>query len=208
MWDSNQQLRKQMVEKQIKRRGISDPRVLQAFEKVPREQFVPEHEERNAYGDHPLPIGNGQTISQPYIVALMTEALAPKEDDIALEIGTGSGYQTAILAELVEHVYSLERVPKLAEQAQQVLQKLNYTNITIQTTKGELIPEENLDINKIIVTAAATEVPSKLTDQLPIDGKLVIPVGDSTFQELFVITNTGSDLHYQNLGGCRFVPLQ
>lgn len=210
MWDSNLQKRTQMVERQLRKRGISDPNVLKAFEQVPREYFIPEHEERHAYGDHPLPIGKGQTISQPYIVGLMTEALTPKPEDIVIEIGTGSGYQTAILAELVEYVYSMERVPELAKQAQETLEKLHYKNVNIQITEGELTSDTLKNahsINKIIVTAAAAQVPPELTDQLPTGGKMVIPVGSSTFQELLVITKTEDKLYQQSLGGCRFVPL-
>lgn len=200
--------RKQMVKQQIYKRGITDEKVLKAFENVKRDEFVPEDSKHMAYGDHPLSIGENQTISQPYIVALMTEALELEEDDTVLELGTGSGYQAAILAEIAKEVYSIERIRSLAENAKKVLNKLGYNNIHIKVDDGTLGWEEKSPFDAIIVTAASPEIPDTLIKQLKTGGRLVIPVGDLMGQDLIKIKKTEKDLEKTSLGGCRFVPLK
>ena len=181
--------RKQMLEVQIVARGVKDPRVIEAMLKVPRHLFVPETLKSVAYEDTPLPIGYGQTISQPYIVAFMTEALSLKEEDRVLEIGTGSGYQAAILAEIVKEVYTIEIVPPLAEEARKRLEELGYRNCFVKCGDGYLGWEEKSPFDAIIVTAAPKEIPQKLIAELKIDGRMVVPVG-AFFQELYLITKT------------------
>jgi len=179
-------LREEMVRLQIERRGVRNPAVLRAMREVPRHLFVPEPMRRSAYEDHPLPIGHGQTISQPYIVAAMTEMLDPKPGHRVLEIGTGSGYQAAVLARLVSHVYTIEIVEPLGKQAQERLAALGYRNVTVRIGDGyEGWPEE-APFDRIILTAAPPEVPQKLIDQLRNGGRLVAPVG-AGWQELVVI---------------------
>jgi protein-L-isoaspartate(D-aspartate) O-methyltransferase len=179
-------LREEMVRLQIERRGVRNPAVLRAMREVPRHLFVPEPMRRSAYEDHPLPIGHGQTISQPYIVAAMTEMLDPKPGHRVLEIGTGSGYQAAVLARLVSHVYTIEIVEPLGKQAQERLAALGYRNVTVRISDGyEGWPEE-APFDRIILTAAPPEVPQKLIDQLRNGGRLVAPVG-AGWQELVVI---------------------
>jgi protein-L-isoaspartate(D-aspartate) O-methyltransferase len=179
-------LREEMVRLQIERRGVRNPAVLRAMREVPRHLFVPEPMRRSAYEDHPLPIGHGQTISQPYIVAAMTEMLDPKPGHRVLEIGTGSGYQAAVLARLVSHVYTIEIVEPLGRQAQERLAALGYRNVTVRIGDGyEGWPEE-APFDRIILTAAPPEVPQKLIDQLRNGGRLVAPVG-AGWQELVVI---------------------
>jgi len=179
-------LREEMVRLQIERRGVRNPAVLRAMREVPRHLFVPEAMRRSAYEDHPLPIGHGQTISQPYIVAAMTEMLDPKPEHRVLEIGTGSGYQAAVLARLVRHVYTIEIVEPLGKQAQERLAALGYRNVTVRIGDGyEGWPEE-APFDRIILTAAPPDVPQKLIDQLRNGGRLVAPVG-AGWQELVVI---------------------
>ncbi len=200
--------RERMVREQLIRRGIHDKRVLDAMRKVPRHLFVPPEMVDEAYNDYPLPIGQGQTISQPYIVALMTEALELKGDEKTLEIGTGSGYQTAILAELCKEVYTIERILSLLNRAKEVLRKLGYKNIFFRAGDGTLGWPENKPYDAIIVTAAAPKIPQPLLDQLADNGRLVIPVGDRFSQELIKVTKKSKDeLIKENLGGCRFVSL-
>lgn len=200
-------LRIEMVENQIIKRGISDKKVIEAFLKVPREEFVPENLKECAYDDTPLPIGEGQTISQPYIVALMTEALKLKEKEKVLEIGTGSGYQSAILAEIGCEVFSIERIEILAVRAEKILKKLGY-KVKIKVGDGTLGWEEYSPYDKIIVTAASPEVPDTLLKQLSEkEGRLIIPVGDRYIQDLILIIKTKDKLEKINLGGCQFVPL-
>ena len=197
-----------MVETQLINRGITDRRVVAAMEKVPRHLFVDDALWPEAYDDHPLPIGEKQTISQPYIVALMTQALALQGTERILEIGTGSGYQTAVLGELAEQVCSIERVPALAQRARKVLDNLKYTNIIITVGDGTYGWREHAPYDGIIVTAGAPLAPKQLLQQLSTGGRLVIPVGDEISQELKVYRKTDGDgYEFEDLGGCRFVKL-
>ncbi len=196
-----------MVKTQLIPRGIRDQRVLDAMMKVPRHLFVEEALRGEAYNDHPLPIGHKQTISQPYIVAVMTQALELKGNEHTLEIGTGSGYQTAILAELCEKVYTIERIRPLLEQARKRLWDLGYTNILFKAFDGTLGWEEYAPFDAIIVTAGAPKVPQPLLDQLAEGGRLVIPVGGKFSQDLIKITKKNGNIIQQDLGGCRFVDL-
>jgi protein-L-isoaspartate(D-aspartate) O-methyltransferase len=198
--------RKDMVEYQIRRRGVRDKKVLRAMLKVPRHLFVPEQLRELAYGDEPLPIGEGQTISQPYIVAYMTEALRLHGREKVLEIGTGSGYQTAVLAEIVREVYTVELIPELSRQAQEVLQKLGYRNIHFRVSDGTRGWPEEAPFEAILVTAAPPAVPPSLVEQLKIGGQMVIPVG-TDFQELVLVTRKEQGWEEQRLIGVRFVPL-
>ena len=196
-----------MVNHQLRRRGIKDPRVLAAMERVPRHLFVPPEWRWEAYADYPLPIGNGQTISQPYIVARMTEALELTGTEKVLEIGTGSGYQTAILSELSAQVYTIERIPALSEAAQERLRALGYTNVRFFTGDGtEGLPEE-APFDRIIATGGLPRVPETLLDQLTDSGILVAPVGGHGFQHLLQVKKQGDTFSKVDLGGCRFVPL-
>jgi protein-L-isoaspartate(D-aspartate) O-methyltransferase len=199
--------RKRMVERQLLPRGIHDPLVLKAMEKIPREAFVPEDLRESAYGDNPLPIGEGQTISQPYIVALMTEALELKGPEKVLEIGTGSGYQAAVLAEIVQEVYSVERVTSLTEKAKQVLEKLGYRNVHFKVFNGTLGWPEHAPYDAVIVTAGAPEIPAPLVEQLKEGGRLVIPVGDSLSQDLLKIRKVRGKPLTEDLGAVQFVRL-
>jgi protein-L-isoaspartate(D-aspartate) O-methyltransferase len=196
-----------MVEHQLRQRRIVDPRVLTAMEKVPRHRFLPFPGDQDAYGDYPLPIGEGQTISQPYMVALMTEALHLTGVERVLEIGTGSGYQAAILAELARDVCSVERHPGLAERARAVLADLGYRNVTIIVGDGSLGHPEAAPYDRIIVTAAAPQIARPWAEQLAEDGVLVVPVGDRWGQTLTRCTMRAGRLHHENLGACVFVPL-
>ena len=183
--------RERMVREQIQERGISHPDVLRVMRQTPRHLFIPERWRAQAYEDHPVPIGYGQTISQPYIVALMTELLEPHNEAKVLEIGTGSGYQAAVLAPLVRHVYTIEIVRELAESAAALLKKLGYDNVTVRWGDGYQGWPEQAPFDRIIVTAAPPEVPQALLDQLKPGGKLVAPVGSSVFgQDLIVIEKT------------------
>jgi protein-L-isoaspartate(D-aspartate) O-methyltransferase len=200
------QARLEMVERQIAGRDVRDPRVLDAMRKVERDKFVPPSQVPYAYYDQPLPIGEGQTISQPYIVALMTELLEPKPTDVVLEVGTGSGYQAAVLAELVKEVYSIEIITALAESAKERLQKLGYKNVVVKAGDGYQGWKEHAPFDGIIVTAAPDHVPQPLVDQLKEGGKLVIPVGD-IYQELVVITKTKTGTQKRSVIPVRFVPM-
>ncbi|HNC70199.1 MAG TPA: protein-L-isoaspartate(D-aspartate) O-methyltransferase [Pseudomonadales bacterium] len=190
-------------------RHTLSPRVIEALRRVPREHFVPPAQARWAYRDSPLPIGHGQTISQPFIVALMTELLDTQPDDRVLEIGSGSGYQAAILAELVREVYGIEIVAELVQQAAQVLRELGYRNVTLKCGDGWHGWPEHAPFDGIMVTAAGAGVPDPLLRQLRIGGKLVLPVEDSTgWQNLDVIERTGEDtFHTRHTIAVRFVPL-
>lgn len=199
-----------MVNTQLMARGIGDERVLKAMAEVPRHLFVDEGLQDQAYSDSPLPIGSRQTISQPYIVALMTEALELKGTDKVLEIGTGCGYQTAILAELAERVFSIERIASLAFKAQRTLDSLHYYNILIRVGDGTYGWSEEAPFEAIITTAGAPKLPPTLTGQLTVGGRLVIPVGDRSSQTLIKVTRlseNANDLKTEDLCGCRFVAL-
>jgi protein-L-isoaspartate(D-aspartate) O-methyltransferase len=200
--------RKIMVERQLAGRGIRDRRVLEAMARVPRHLFIPEELRELAYADQPLPIDREQTISQPYIVALMTEALDLSEDAIVLEIGTGSGYQSAILAEISRMVYTVEKYPELLEKASKILGSCGYNNIVSKVDDGTMGWPEYKPYDAIIVTAGAPHVPQPLLDQLAERGRLLVPVGDSTSQELLKLTRSQNGYSQQRLGGCRFVPLR
>ncbi len=200
-------LRAEMVEHQLRRRGIRDERVLAAFLKVSRHKFVRPQDLWVAYEDYPLPIGYGQTISQPYIVALMTELLALKGDECVLEVGTGSGYQAAILAELAREVITIERIPELARRAQRVLTDLGYRNVTVLVGDGSLGAPDFAPFDAIIVTAAAPHPPKALLEQLKDGGRLVIPIGDRTLQELIRFVRKGDEWQEEKHGPCLFVPL-
>jgi protein-L-isoaspartate(D-aspartate) O-methyltransferase len=199
--------KEQMVRSQLRGRRILDRRVLDAMARVPRERFVPEDQRSEAYADKALPIGWGQTISQPYIVALMTEALELTGGQKVLEVGTGSGYQTAILAELAGQVFSVERCPELSAQAEAVLAELGYANATLKVGDGSLGWPDAAPFDRIIVTAAAAECPSALFDQLQEGGILVIPVGRQDYQTLQAIRKIDSRPERTDLAPCRFVPL-
>lgn len=202
--------RLRMVETQIKARGISDPRVLKAMETIPRHLFVDEGLIEQAYYDSPLPIGEHQTISQPYIVALMTQALELKGRERVLEIGTGSGYQTAVLAYLADRVFSIERIASLAADARKILDALNFYNVAIRVGDGSYGWREEAPFDGIIVTAAAPDVPRYLLDQLAVGGKMVVPVGGRDVQTLYRFTRSPEnpqEIIKEDLGGCRFVSL-
>ena len=202
-----QSARSAMVEKQLKARDISDPKVLQSMEKVPRHLFVPQQYRSQAYGDFPLPIGFDQTISQPYIVAIMTQLLQLKGGETVLEIGTGSGYQAAVLAEICARVCSIEIIPQLAQSAEKTLKSLEYDNIEIVCADGyKGWTRENILFDGIIITAAPPEVPETLLNQLKIGGRLVLPEGN-TWQELRVYTRTTEGFSRKNIIPVRFVPM-
>jgi len=196
-----------MVEHQLRRRGIKDKRVLAAMERVPRHRFLPHPDDSGAYCDYPLPIGDGQTISQPYMVAIMTEALRLAADHKVLEIGTGSGYQAAILAELSRKLYSVERIATLADRARDTLADLGYTNVTVVVGDGSLGHPQAAPYDRIIVTAASPTIADPWIEQLAEDGILVAPTGDRWGQTLTRIIKHGAKLEHQDLGGCVFVPL-
>jgi len=200
-------LREKMVENQLIRRGINDIRVIEAFRKVPREEFIPKESKSAAYYDGPLSIGLGQTISQPYMVAIMTQALGPDENSKILEIGTGSGYQSAILAELAEKVYSIERFLNLVEYSKKNLIRLGYRNVFVIHADGTLGYEDKALYQGIIVTAGAPEVPASLIEQLDINGRLIIPVGGEYSQVLKKITKTDNGIEEESICSCVFVPL-
>ena len=199
-----------MVDTQIRARGVSDQRVLTAMEKIPRHLFVDEGLIDQAYNDNPLPIESRQTISQPYIVALMSEAMALTGREKVLEIGTGSGYQTAILAELAERVFSIERIAALATGARRVLDALNDYNVAIRVGDGTYGWREESPFEAIMVTAGAPRIPKLLIEQLAVGGRLVVPVGNRNSQALLKLTRLSEDpedLKQEDLGGCRFVDL-
>jgi len=199
--------RERMVKNHLIARGIKDERVLQAMVKIPRHRFIEEALAGEAYNDHPVPIGEKQTISQPYIVALMTEALELRGRENILEIGTGSGYQTAILAELSSRVYTIERVKSLLINARKLLARLGYDNILFKAFDGTLGWKEYAPFDAIMVTAGAPHIPQPLIDQLADNGRIIIPVGDRYTQELIRVTKKGQTLKHENMGGCRFVNL-
>jgi protein-L-isoaspartate(D-aspartate) O-methyltransferase len=205
--ENPESLRLRMVEHQIKARGIKNDMVLEAVKRIPRHLFVPSEALDSAYSDRPLPIGHGQTISQPYMVAVMTEALELGGGKKVLEVGTGSGYQAAVLAEIAGRVVTTERVPELAEEARRKLRDLGYTNIEVIVTDGSAGFREQAPYDGIIVTAGAPEIPSVLIDQLADGGRLVIPVGNSYQQTLTRLRRSGEEHATERLEGCVFVPL-
>jgi protein-L-isoaspartate(D-aspartate) O-methyltransferase len=200
--------RARMVETQIRARGITDPRVLDAMQRVPRHRFVPPDLHSRAYDDTPLPIGDGQTISQPYIVAYMTEALELEADDRVLEIGTGSGYQAAVLAGIVKDVYTIEIVPSLAARARDLLAELGYTNIHARQGDGYAGWPDAAPFDKIIVTAAPPDIPQALVDQLAVGGRMVVPVGEELgIQMMTILEKTPDGVVTRETIPVRFVPM-
>ncbi len=203
---SERERRQRMVEQQIEGRGIADPRVLEAMRSVPRHLFVPEQLADRAYDDSPLPIGNRQTISQPYIVAIMSELLQTSADDTVLEIGTGSGYQAAVLSRLVRNVYSIEIVEELADRARKTLAQHDYDNVVVVTGDGYRGLPEHAPFDGIIVTAAPATIPQPLIDQLAVGARLVIPVGEGD-QQLMVLERDASGVESRKVIPVRFVPM-
>ena len=199
--------RRSMVESQLRARGIRDERVLAAMFRVPRHEFVSEEHREQVYEDHPIPIGEGQTISQPYIVAIMLEALALDPSDTVLEIGTGSGYQTALLAELVRQVYSVERYASLARAAQATLARLGFNNVEVILGDGSHGLPDRAPFDAIVVSAAAPQIPPPLFEQLREGGRMVIPVGPAHAQELQLVRKHNGHAVVTVMEGCRFVPL-
>jgi protein-L-isoaspartate(D-aspartate) O-methyltransferase len=196
-----------MVQTQLAARGIRDERVLSAMARVPRHEFVGERYREQAYADHPIPIAEGQTVSQPYIVALMLEVLNLHSNAKVLEVGTGSGYMTALLAELASHVYSIERHARLATEAAATLVRLGYNNVTILTGDGSQGLPEFAPFDGIVVSAAASQIPAALIQQLSEGGRMVIPVGPPDAQELQLVVSHEGRTIVHRLDGCRFVPL-
>lgn len=198
--------REEMVKYQIKARGVNDKRVLAAMLKVPRHLFVQENLQNRAYTDEPLPIGSGQTISQPYIVAYMTEQIDIDENEKVLEIGTGSGYQAAILGEIAKEVFTIEIVPELGKKAGEILQRLNYSNVHVRIGDGYLGWPEEAPFDAIIVTAAPDHVPQPLVDQLKVGGRMMIPVGEFS-QDLILLERTEKGIERKRKIPVRFVPM-
>jgi len=206
--DETRRAREQMVREQIQARGISSAEVLRAMRSVPRHQFVPQDLIQSAYADHPLPIGEGQTISQPYIVALMTDVLQLKNRDKVLEIGTGSGYQAAVLANLVSEVYTMEIKQKLYQHASNLLEELNYNHITCRHGDGYFGWEDAAPFDAIMITAAVDHIPPPLIKQLKDGGRLVLPLGSPFgYQNLVLVTKRGEDVSVKQITGVLFVPM-
>ena len=209
-WEEDEfsRLRESMVRSQIEARGVKDSQVLEAMRSAPRHEFVPSEYQEYSYADQPLPIGYGQTISQPYIVAAMTELLQIEEGDKILEVGTGSGYQAAVLAEITDEVYTVEIIPELAELAAKRLKQLGYTQVQAANLDGYYGWEEHAPYNAIIVTCAPDHMPPPLLEQLKDGGRLVIPVGPpGAYQSLWLVQREGDEFRYENWGGVAFVPL-
>lgn len=200
--------RRRMVQQQLAARGIGDERVLQAMQDIPREEFIPESMQKFAYDDGALPIGHGQTISQPFTVAFMCEALGLRPGDTVLEVGTGSGYGAAVLSRLARTVHTVERIPELAEQARKRLERLGYRNVTVHLANGSLGVAGAAPFDAIVVTAGAEKLPQAYLDQLAPGGRIVIPLGRTPHsQSMFRFTKTDNELAVDNLGGFMFVPL-
>ncbi|MFP4354916.1 MAG: protein-L-isoaspartate(D-aspartate) O-methyltransferase [Phycisphaerae bacterium] len=196
-----------MVRRQIAARGIEDTRICQAMADIPRHIFVPESRQNQSYEDTPLPIGAGQTISQPYVVAMMLETLDVQPDSRVLDIGAGSGYQTALLARLARHVWAIERVESLADRARQALERLEISNVTLRCGDGTLGWPEEAPFDRIICGAGGPEVPEAWVQQLAPEGRLVMPVGDEIVQQLVLVTRQEGQIHKEQLGAVRFVKL-
>ena len=196
-----------MIEEQLTRRGITDERVIGAMRRVPRHLFVEEALRDRAYGDHPLPIGEHQTISQPYIVALMTSLLALEGKEKVLEVGTGSGYQTAVLAALARRVCSIERLPALAARARAVIEGYGITNVWIRVGNGTLGWPDEAPFDRILVTAGGPTVPPPLFQQLAVGGRMIVPIGDTANQTLTLVENAGGTMKTTTYGDCTFVKL-
>ncbi|MBU6996290.1 MAG: protein-L-isoaspartate(D-aspartate) O-methyltransferase [Theionarchaea archaeon] len=206
--DDYTEQRQDMVERQILSRGITDAETISAMMKVPRHLFVPDDMRSQAYFDYPLPIGYGQTISQPYIVALMTSSLQLEGNETVLEIGTGSGYQAAVLAEIVHHVYTIEIVPELAQRAEAVLKDLEYSNVTVRNADGYFGWEENGPYDAVMITAAVDHIPPPLVSQLREDGRLILPLGNPLYyQALTLVEKRNGELFTRHVCDVQFVPL-
>lgn len=205
--ESFQRERVEMVERQIAARGVRDSRVLEAMRKIPRHLFIPPAYRNAAYEDRPLPIGESQTISQPYIVAVMTELLQPYSQDTILEIGTGSGYQAALLSQLAARIITLERLPTIAEQARKNLEALGIANVEVEVSDGTLGWPKKAPYNGILITASTPDIPPPLIDQLADGGRLVAPVGGQGYQELVKLVKLGGKVERTYHGGVVFVPL-
>ncbi|MHC4983745.1 MAG: protein-L-isoaspartate(D-aspartate) O-methyltransferase [Planctomycetota bacterium] len=201
------ELRRHMVDVQLRSRQINDHRILQAFLEIPRERFIPEGWRHDAYSDCPVPIGHGQTISQPYVVALMVQELDVNSEHRVLDVGAGSGYQTAILAKLAGHVYAIERIEKLTERATATLTSLNLSNVTLRTGDGSLGWPEEAPFDRIICGAASPDVPQSWLDQLTDGGRVVMPVGGADVQTLLAVDKEGSNVTRRKLCDVRFVKL-
>jgi protein-L-isoaspartate(D-aspartate) O-methyltransferase len=199
--------RERMVDEQLTRRGIADARVLEAMRRIPRHCFVEEGLAHSAYEDHPLPIGEGQTISQPYIVALMTSLLELTGQEKVLEVGTGSGYQTAVLGALARRVCSIERLPRLAERARNLLESLGVSNVWIRVGNGALGWPDEAPFDRILVAAGGPTVPPPLVEQLAEGGRMILPVGSAEDQVLTVVERTGGEVRSRQVGECKFVKL-
>jgi len=200
--------REAMVERQLRRRGITEPDILDAFRAVPREEFVSMEQAHLAYGDHPLPIEAGQTISQPYIVALMIQAAAIKPGDRVLEVGAGSGYAAAVMSRIADQVFAIERHQRLAESAQQRLLDIGYSNVAVLAGDGSLGLPDKAPFDAILVAAGGPSIPEPLAKQLEIGGRMVIPIGsDQKSQVLIRVTRTSKGFETENFGPCAFVPL-
>ena len=202
-----ERIREQMVEEQLVSRGVRDQRVTEAMKKVPRHLFVEKALWERAYEDHPLPIGDGQTISQPFMVGTMTQALGLQGKEKVLEIGTGSGYQSAVLAELADQVFTIERVESLSKKAQDIIGQLNYQNVVLRMGDGCLGWREFSPFDGILVTAGAPEVPKVLFEQIKDGGRMIIPIGGSKSQELILVRKKGEKMKKETLCSCVFVPL-
>jgi protein-L-isoaspartate(D-aspartate) O-methyltransferase len=206
--DIHMERRQAMVKKDLRGRGIKDGKVLEVMTKIPRHLFVDESLRDRAYADHPLPIGEGQTISQPYVVALMTEALGLKPNDRALEIGTGSGYQAAVLAEIVKEVYTIEIRKSLAETAAQRLKELGYPNVRVKYGDGYFGWKEHAPFDAVIITAAVNHIPPPLIEQLREGGRMILPLGSTLFhQTLTLVTKRNGEIKVEQMGSVIFVPL-
>jgi protein-L-isoaspartate(D-aspartate) O-methyltransferase len=199
--------RERMVEDQLRRRGITDARVLEAMRRIPRHRFVDEALRERAYGDHPLPIGEEQTISQPYIVGLMSSLLRLDERQKVLEVGAGSGYQTAVLAEIVRRVCSIERLPRLAQRARALLESLGYSNVWVRVGDGTLGWPDQAPFDRIVVAAGAESIPLPLFEQLAEGGRMVVPLGSQANQVLTLVEKLGGEMVTTPQGDCKFVKL-